>query len=118
MALCRGLEDLEGRHHAMAGVFPTVARMKGRSFQLGYREVRVAGLPRLEGQTARGHEFHYSHIESMPPEVDRAYRLWNARGEEMPGEGYRIGNTLAGYVHLHFGSNPALAVNFTGACRR
>lgn len=114
MVLCRELEDLEGRRHPMAGVFPTVARMQGRGFRLGYREVRVTGVARLEGQTARGHEFHYSHVDAMPDDVDRAYRVWNARGEAMPPEGYRLGNTLGGYVHLHFASNPEFPRRFFG----
>ena len=55
-----------------------------------------------------------SFLDPMPSEVPRAYRVWNARGEEMPPEGYRLGSTLAGYIHLHFGSNPAIPGRFFG----
>ena len=106
MALCETLEDADGRRHPMAGIFPAVARMTRRRFQLGYREVRVEGIDRMRGLTARGHEFHYSRVEAMPPEISRAYRVWNARSEELPREGYRSGETLAGYLHLHFASCP------------
>lgn len=114
MALCEGLVDLEGRRHPMAGIFPTVARMRGRRFRLGYREIEVRGVPGLEGHRARGHEFHYSHVEGMPPEVPRVYRVWSARGEELPPEGYALGATLGGYVHLHFASNPEFPRRFFG----
>lgn len=112
MALCEALEDTEGRRHPMAGLFPAVARMTGRRFQLGYREVLVGGLARMRGLSARGHEFHYSRVEAMPPEVPRAYRVWNARSEELPAEGYLRGETLAGYLHLHFGSCPEFPRRF------
>lgn len=114
MALCEGLVDLDGRSHPMAGIFPTVARMRGQRFRLGYREVEVRGLPALEGQRARGHEFHYSHVEDMPAEVPRVYRVQTARGEELPPEGYSLGATLGGYVHLHFASNPVFALRLFG----
>ncbi len=112
MALCEALEDADGRRHPMAGVFPAVAHMTRRRFQLGYREVQVEGIDRMRGLAARGHEFHYSRVEAMPPEVPRAYRVWNARSEELPPEGYRSGETLAGYLHLHFASCPEFPRRF------
>lgn len=114
MALCEGLVDLEGRHHPMAGIFPTLARMRGQRFRLGYREVEVRGVPSLEGQRARGHEFHYSHTQDMPAAVPRVYRVRTARGDELPPEGYALGATLGSYVHLHFASNPELALRLFG----
>ncbi|MDW7709562.1 MAG: cobyrinate a,c-diamide synthase [Deferrisomatales bacterium] len=108
MVLCEALVDLEGSRHPMAGVFPAVARMQDRRFQLGYREIEVRGIPRLEGLRARGHEFHYSRVEDMPEAVPRAFRCRSARGEVLPDEGYCLGRTLGGYVHLHFASNPEL----------
>ena len=33
-------------------------------------------------------------------------------------EGFVIDGAVLSYVHLHFGSNPALAANFVEACRR
>ncbi|MDH4321416.1 MAG: hypothetical protein OEV73_07960 [Desulfobulbaceae bacterium] len=48
----------------------------------------------------------------MPEDVERVYRL--ADGSM---EGYRINNTLGGYLHLHFGFNVEAVQNFLGACR-
>jgi cobyrinic acid a,c-diamide synthase len=69
------------------------------------------------GAIARGHEFHYSEI-SAPPEgtVERLYRV-TRQGKELPGEGYCYRNCLASYIHLHFGSNTAIASGFVTACR-
>jgi hypothetical protein len=33
-------------------------------------------------------------------------------------EGYQIGNVLASYVHLHFGSNTGAATSFVETCKR
>ncbi len=114
MTLCRGLAGPDGRFHEMAGVFPTTARMNAGRFRLGYREVEVAGVAGLDGLRARGHEFHYSLTDPLPDRVARVYRVRSARGEALADEGYRIGRTLAGYIHLHFASCPALPCRWFG----
>ena len=60
------------------------------------------------GTVARGHEFHASRIDEVPDRVPRAYRVRTGRGGPPRAEGYLIGETLMSYVHLHFGSNPAV----------
>ena len=108
------LDDPSGHRWPMAGLFPATARMNERAFRLGYREVTGAPGSAVAGLTARGHEFHYSRIDEMGAEVARSYRVQNARGEAQPPEGYRIGATLGGYIHLHFGSNPDFAARLFG----
>ncbi|BCR03735.1 cobyrinate a,c-diamide synthase [Desulfuromonas versatilis] len=113
MALARGIDGV-----AMAGIFPAEARMLPRRRALGYREVSLTADSPLgpTGTVARGHEFHYSEM-ALPPEVERVYRMTRRAGVDAGEEGYRIGNTLGSYVHLHFGSNPQLARNFVEFCR-
>ena len=41
--------------------------------------------------------------------VDTIYHMKNARGGDAGREGYRLGKTLGGYVHLHFASCPEFA---------
>jgi len=111
--LCQGVFDLEGEFWPLAAVFPTRARMGQRLARLGYREASIVG-PCLLGDSGQlfGHEFHYSAIEEMPAGVDRVYRLQDGQAE-----GFSINNTLAGYLHLHFGQTPAAAQYFVDLCR-
>jgi cobyrinic acid a,c-diamide synthase len=62
-----------------------------------------------------GHEFHYSDLVGPVLEETAAYRLAERGGAA---EGYAVGNILASYVHLHFGTNVAMAQNFVSACKR
>ncbi|OLD96516.1 MAG: hypothetical protein AUG80_13985 [Candidatus Rokubacteria bacterium 13_1_20CM_4_68_9] len=117
MYLAAGLEDADGMLHSMVGVLPAAVSMRSPRLTLGYSEVRfVADTPLgAAGTTARGHEFHCSTLGEVSPQVKRAYRV-RGRGRDEHAEGFLIGRTLLSYVHLHFGSNPALAVNFVAAC--
>jgi cobyrinic acid a,c-diamide synthase len=113
--LSEGLEDGAD----FVGIFSVRARMLPRRKALGYRQVELTtdSILGAAGNVARGHEFHYSEISSMPEDVQRLYRV-TRRGQELADEGYRYRNCLASYIHLHFGSNPAIAPRFVTACRR
>ena len=117
MYLADALEDLDGHLHEMVGVLPATVRMKPRRLSLGYTSVVTSGPSLLgpAGTAARGHEFHYSTLDSVPESVARVYRMSDTRGNERA-EGFQIGRALLSYVHLHFGSNPAIAVAFVDAC--
>jgi len=106
MYLCRTIEDQKGMKYPMAGVFPVDAKMGGKHRALGYREVELGRDCFLgpAGTRLAGHEFHYSEISQMPVGVERIYRLNNGGRE-----GFSIKNTIASYIHLHFGANPAAA---------
>jgi len=109
-------EEIDGQK--MAGVFPAKARMLPRRRALGYREVTFTQETVLggAGTVARGHEFHYSEME-IPDGIERAYAVTRGSGEPLGAEGYKVGNVLGSYVHLHFASNPELARNFVSACK-
>lgn len=113
MLLAEGLQE-----RSMVGVFPGRARLLDRRRALGYREVRFQADTPLgpAGLVARGHEFHYSEL-SLPASCRRCYAVTDRRGEHLPDEGYLRNNALGSYIHLHFGSNPALAENFVRTCR-
>ena len=117
MYLAAGLEDADGMLHPMVGVLPAAVSMRLPRLTLGYSEVRFVDDTPLgaAGTVARGHEFHCSTLGEVSPQVTRAYRV-RGRGRDEHAEGFLIGRTLLSYVHLHFGSNPALAVNFVAAC--
>ena len=66
---------------------------------LGYRRFDY------NGQTLRGHEFHYTQFveragERLLPSVARVY---NARGQEVTTPVFRYKNLLASYTHLYWG---------------
>ncbi|HKJ64011.1 MAG TPA: cobyrinate a,c-diamide synthase, partial [Desulfopila sp.] len=112
MYLTRGITDQEGRFHALTGIFPTRAVMQTKRARLGYRQITTTtesffGPPRTQ---LRGHEFHYSSIEEMKSDIERIYTV----GDTV--EGYRLGNVLGGYMHLHFGFTPEAAGNFVRFC--
>jgi cobyrinic acid a,c-diamide synthase len=54
-------------------------------------------------------------MESPGLAVARAWTVTGRGGRDTP-EGFTYRNTLMSWVHLHFGSNPALAPAFVGAC--
>lgn len=114
MYLTKGIYDFKGRFFKMAGVLPFETAMKERP-HLGYREVQLKGdcILGRKGDTLRGHEFHYSSINSAEElEAFGVYSLKNSSGESLYSEGYKFKNVLASYVHIHFGSNPTIAGNF------
>src|SRR5713101_1268859 len=120
MYLAESLTDLDGHVWPMAGVLPATVVMERGRLVIGYREVTLtaAGPLGRAGTRARGHEFHSSRLGPVPASVPRLYTVSDGHGGTPRAEGFAVGSTLMSYVHLHFGSNPALAVNFTGACRR
>jgi cobyrinic acid a,c-diamide synthase len=117
MYLAQTLEDGRGVPHEMVGVLPAAVSMRPALLCLGYASVTTTAPSLLgpAGTTARGHEFRFSTLGEVPASVPRIYRASDTRGN-VRAEGYRIGNALVSYVHLHFASNPALAAAFVGAC--
>ncbi|MCI5148670.1 MAG: cobyrinate a,c-diamide synthase [Candidatus Electrothrix sp. MAN1_4] len=95
--------------YPMVGVYPVVAQMQKGLRRLGYRQVEMQAdtILGLAGSCCYGHEFHYSAIDTMPDKIKRGYTLDDGRRE-----GYLIDNTLAGYVHLHWGKTPEVARYF------
>jgi cobyrinic acid a,c-diamide synthase len=116
MYLTEALVDRAGHRHPMVGLLPGCAVMGGRWPHLGYTTVRaLRDTPLLHaGEEARGYEFHASTWETGQTGIPHAYTTQDARGTTP--EGYARRNLLASYVHLHFGSVPALAARFVAAC--
>ena len=112
--------DASGNQPAadFVGIFPVRCRMLPRRRALGYRQAELTGDTILgsRGTLLRGHEFHYSEIETMPDGVERCY-LVSRQGVTLGPEGFRLRNCLASYIHLHFGSNREIAGAFVAACR-
>ena len=114
MYLGRSIRDFKGKRYAMAGVLDIDSQIASPRLNLGYRTVRALNnCPVLrEGETVRGHEFHWSTIERSAEEAN-AYAVIEKGGER---EGFSRGNLLASYVHLHFGASASLAPSFVKSC--
>jgi len=115
MYLTEGITDFKGRFHSMAGLFPTRSVMNKKRVRLGYREVELkkSSCFGKSGTLLRGHEFHYSDINEMPQKIERVFKLSSGKHE-----GYRIKNTLGGYIHIHFGFSPEAAESFVKFCKK
>ncbi|MDB5351935.1 MAG: cobyrinic acid a,c-diamide synthase [Planctomycetota bacterium] len=108
MACARSLRDLHGHDYPMWDLIPARTVMQSRFAALAYVTARTTGDGLLgpAGTEARGHEFHYSTKEPLGP-LQYATELRSA-GREVKPDGITIGGLLAGYAHLHFGSNLAV----------
>lgn len=122
MYLCRELVDPEAQVHAMTGCFPFRTRMHPNLRTLGYREIALSkeSIIGPRGMAARGHEFHYSDIDSAfdAGPVSTIYKVAGRKGQAMQNEGYCNHRTQGSYIHLHFGSQPEIAENFVKRCRK
>lgn len=122
MYLTRAIVERDGSRHAMVGLLPAEARMTGELQALGYVEVETQRRTILgeAGARFRGHQFRYSELDPAPPatEVERVYSLRKRRAGETSLEGYRVGNVLASYVHVHWASNPRVAAALVESCAR
>jgi cobyrinic acid a,c-diamide synthase len=118
MYLCDQLIEANGSAHAMTACFPLTTRMLTRRKSLGYREVRLLKDSPLgpAGTTGRGHEFHYSEVVVDDGAIEKLYATTPRSGKAASPTGYRVFNTLGSYIHLHFGSNPAMAKHFVSRC--
>lgn len=122
MTLSRFIEDWNGKKWPMAGILPFGTRMLKRRKALGYVEVELTERSMLgdEGTTIRGHEFHYSEIceEDKVSRLDTIYKVSRRKGDTPRREGYAVGNSIASYVHQHWGSNPHVPGNIVAFLRR
>jgi len=111
MYLSKGIRDFDNKLFPMAGIFPFETRMMKKP-RLGYREILLNEdcIIGRKGEKLRGHEFHYSELTQGT--TGRVYTLSDSRCKSLPTEGFKSKNTLASYVHVHFGSNNSIVKHF------
>lgn len=115
MYLSREIEDAEGRHHRMAGLWPAAVSLRDRRLSVGYRTVRASAASFLHGFELPAHEFHYSRMLSLPGDAAPAWQVLGEPGGER-GEGFAGRGLVASYIHLHLGARPGLARRLVEAC--
>jgi cobyrinic acid a,c-diamide synthase len=111
--------SVEEGSYGMAGVLPLSMQMTDRLVQFGYVTVEFTEdcLLGRKGTVVRGHSFHHSRIISRGKVATNYHVQYSMSGKEEL-EGFRQGNVLASYIHLHFRANPAVAENFVAAIRQ
>jgi cobyrinic acid a,c-diamide synthase len=100
MVLGEGLEDAQGKRHAMAGLLGHTTSFAARKLHLGYREARLLTDTVLgpAGGTVRGHEFHYAMLVS-PGEDDALIEVTDAQGQPLGATGGRRGHVSGTFFH-------------------
>jgi cobyrinic acid a,c-diamide synthase len=103
MVLGRSLVDAQGQRHAMAGIVPMDSTLAETRLTIGYRDAHAARDTLLldRGESVRAHEFHWSSPEQGIAAQDAAYEVDDRQPRA---EGFSSGQTLASYLHLHFGA--------------
>jgi len=100
MVLGAGLEDADGRRHAMSGLLGHATSLAKRKLHLGYREARLlrAGAIGPAGAVLRGHEFHYATLTEAGPD-DAFVALADGEGRPLGEAGGRRGNVTGTFFH-------------------
>jgi cobyrinic acid a,c-diamide synthase len=126
-AECGGLMYLarslawRGQTRQMAGVIPGDVVMHDKPVGRGYvrlRETAAHPWPKAPGTEIRAHEFHYSSLENLPPDVPFAYEVARGHGADGRRDGIVIGNVLASYTHLRSVGGNEWAQRFVAFVRR
>jgi cobyrinic acid a,c-diamide synthase len=95
---CETLQDAQGNRHVLLGLMPAKATMQPRLAALGMQEAV------LDGQSVRGHTFHYSTLATRLAPMAQANTPDGRPGEPL----FRLGSLTASYMHLYFVSAPEL----------
>lgn len=98
MVLGRSLIDAAGKEHPMAGLLPITTSFARRKLHLGYRSLKHEGalpFPPL----LRGHEFHYSTIETQEAETP-LFHAEDAASRDLGPMGLRRNKVMGSYAHV------------------
>ncbi len=121
MYMTEAIVNADGSRHEMVGAIPGFSRMSTALQRFGYAELKLTADCILGNRnwSIRCHEFHYSTAE-IPGSVSTCYRVTSpgCNGNGISWKcGYRVGNLLGGYAHLHFLGNSSFAEKFVESCR-
>ena len=93
MYLSSSITDSDGIEYPMVGIFEQKSTMQNMKLKLGYRKFDYNNIH------FRGHEFHYSSIESS---LNSVAKQCSAKGMSVETKLLRYKNTIAGYTHLYW----------------
>ncbi|HXV38318.1 MAG TPA: cobyrinate a,c-diamide synthase [Nitrosopumilaceae archaeon] len=115
MYLTRSI-DYGSKKFKMVGFFDATTKMQ-KKLKLNYTKAKIVNdcLIAKTRSTIKGHEFHFSELESVPKDSKFAYDLSIGIGIKNQKDGFMEYNTLASYMHIHF-ALPGIARNFVQNC--
>ena len=113
MYLMEKLIDCEERLFKMSSVLNGTSSMENRRQGLGYVIVDTIcdNVICNNGDTFRAYEFHWSKLQDVPDSTTFAYNTRKTNGRRTGVDGICKSNVMASYTHIHFSSNPELAIN-------
>lgn len=120
MFLCNKLTSMnDSKQYSMSNCFDLNVKMSKRLRSLGYREITLKkdSVIGEKGDVLRGHEFHYSSLETSDIDIGNVYKVTSRAGQDISLKGYQKFNTLGSYLHIHFGSNEKCAEQFVKRCK-
>jgi cobyrinic acid a,c-diamide synthase len=121
MYLARAIQ-WQGRRAEMVGVIPADIVMHARPVGRGYVQLRETGRGPWPGAAGappiRAHEFHYSSVENLAPDVVFAYEVARGHGIDGRHDGIVYKNLLASYTHLRDVAGNRWAARFVDFIRR
>jgi len=127
-AECGGLMYLarsitwQGKKHHMAGVVPADVVMHEKPVGRGYVRLKeTANFPWPSDSpptSVMAHEFHYSSLENLPPNLNYAYEVERGYGIDGKRDGLVYKNLLAAYTHLRSLEGYNWAARFVASVRR
>jgi len=116
MYLTREISDFKGRIWPQVGLIPARSVIQQKLKALGYYtgKTLVPSILGPRGTFLKGHEFHYSTLESFM-NFAAAASLFKPGGTGQKEEGFSDRNIYASYLHQHWAGRPDLAQNFLRA---
>jgi len=124
-AECGGLMYLgrqihyQGNNFPMCGALPFDTVMGKRPQGRGYIRLQIQAdncwLGKQQTEIA-AHEFHYSRIENLQPDLNFAYKVLRGHGIDGKHDGILYKNTLACYTHLHHVDKHPWTQHFVDFC--
>lgn len=110
------LIDYGSAKFKMVGLYDATTKMQ-QQLKLNYTKASITEdcLTGKTSNTIRGHEFHFSELESVSKDSKFVYKLAIGVGIQNQQDGLIQYNTLASYMHLHF-ALPGIARKFVQNC--
>ena len=96
----------ENKKYKMIGLFDAETKMT-KKMRLNYTKGKIISKTPISEKlhNFQGHEFHYSHLDSVSSDSKFAYTLEIGEGIKKHQDGLIQDNTLASYGHLYFDSS-------------